>query len=63
MFIYGPKNNPPVLFNADEIYKIFGGDGECVDLDFPIVLLYFLDSIARDDDKIILINVNQKHVD
>ena len=46
------KTNSPVLFNTEEIYKIFFCDGECVvDLDFPMVLLYFLDSIARDDDK------------
>ena len=56
------KTNSPVLFNTEEIYKIFFCDGECVvDLDFPMFLLYFLDSIARDDDKIILINVNQEN--
>ena len=56
------KTNSPVLFNTEEIYKIFFCDGECVvDLDFPMVLLYFLDSMARDDDKIILINVNQEN--
>ncbi|WP_458405646.1 hypothetical protein [Methanobrevibacter sp.] len=57
-----PKTNSPVLFNAEEIYKIFFCDGKCViDLDFPMILLYFLDSIARDGDKIILINVNQEN--
>ena len=56
------KTNSPVLFNTEEIYKIFFCDGECViDLDFSMVLLYFLDSIACDDDKIILINVNQEN--
>ena len=46
------KTNSPVLFNTEEIYKIFFCNGECVvDLDFPMILLYFLDSIARDDDK------------
>ena len=56
------KTTSPVLFNTEEIYKIFFCDGECiVDLDFPMVLLYFLDSIACDDDKIILINVNQEN--
>lgn len=56
------KTTSPVLFNTEEIYKIFFCDGECViDFDFPMVLLYFLDSIARDDDKIILINVNQEN--
>ena len=57
------KTTSPVLFNTEEIYKIFFCDGECiVDLDFPMVLLYFLDSIARGDDKIILINVNQEKI-
>lgn len=57
-----PKTTSPVLFNTEEIYKIFFCDGECVvDLDFPMILLYFLDSIACDDDKIILINVNQEN--
>ena len=56
------KTTSPVLINSEEIYKIFFCNGECiVDLDFPMVLLYFLDSIARDDDKIILINVNQEN--
>ena len=56
------KTNSPVLFNTEEIYNIFFCDGKCVvDLDFPMILLYFLDSIARDDDKIILINVNQEN--
>ena len=56
------KTTSPVLFNTEEIYKIFFCDGKCViDFDFPMVLLYFLDSIARDDDKIILINVNQEN--
>ena len=58
-----PKTTSPVLFNTEEIYKIFFCDGECVvDLDFPMILLYFLDSIACDDDKIILINVNQEKI-
>ncbi len=62
MFNYDSKTNSPVLFNAEEIYKIFFCDGKCVvDLDFPMILLYFLDSIARDGDKIILINVNQEN--
>ena len=57
-----PKTTSPVLFNTEEIYKIFFCDGECVvDLDFPMILLYFLDSIACDDDKIVLINVNQEN--
>ena len=56
------KTNSPVLFNAEEIYKIFFCGGRClISLDFPMSLLYFLDSIARDDDKIILINVNQEN--
>lgn len=56
------KTNSPVLFNTEEIYKTFFCDGGCVvDLDFPMVLLYFLDDIAHDDDKIILINVNQEN--
>ena len=42
-----PKTTSPVLFNTEEIYKIFFCDGECVvDLDFPMILLYFLDIIA-----------------
>ena len=57
-----PKTTSPALFNTEEIYKIFFCDGECVvNLDFPMILLYFLDSIACDDDKIILINVNQEN--
>ena len=56
------KTNSPVLFNAEDIYKIFFSNNEClIDLDFPMSLLYFLDSIARDDDKIILVNVNQEN--
>ena len=56
------KTNSPVLFNTEEIYKTFFCDGGyVVDLDFPMVLLYFLDDIAHDDDKIILINVNQEN--
>ena len=56
------KTNSPVLFNTGEIYKIFFCDGKCVvDLDFPMVLLYFLNSIVRNDDKIILININQEN--
>ena len=58
----GQKTNSPVLFNTEEIYNTFFCDGECViDLDFPMILLYFLDSLARDGDKIILINVNQEN--
>ena len=57
-----PKTTYPVLFNTEEIYKIFFCDGECVvDLDFPMILLYFLYSIACDDDKIVLINVDQEN--
>ena len=57
-----PKTNSPVLFNTEEIYNTFFCDGECViDIDFPMILLYFLDSLAREDDKIILINVNQEN--
>ena len=38
----GPKTTSPVLFNTEELYKIFFCDGECVvNLDFPMVLLYF----------------------
>lgn len=56
------KTNSPVLFNAEEVFKTFFCDGECwIDLDFPMILTYFLDEIARDDDKIILINVNQEN--
>ena len=57
-----PKTPSPVLFSAEEIYKTFFCDGKClISIDFPMSLLYFLDSIARDDDKIILINVNQEN--
>ena len=57
-----PKTNSPVLFNAEEIYKIFFCEGRClVSPDFPMILLYFLDSIAQDGDKIVLINVNQEN--
>lgn len=31
-----------------------------IDINFPTSLLYFLDGIARDGDKILLINVNQE---
>ncbi|OED01731.1 MULTISPECIES: hypothetical protein [Methanobrevibacter] len=55
------KTNSPVLFNAEEIYKTFFCNGRClIDLDFPMTFLYFLNNIAQDDDKIILINVNQE---
>ena len=57
-----PKTNSPVLFNTEEIFKTFFSTGEClIDIDFPMILLYFLDSIAQDDDKIILINSNQSN--
>ena len=56
-----PKTNSPVLFNTEEIFKTFFSTGEClIDIDFPMFLLYFLDSISCDDDKIILINNNQE---
>ena len=55
------KTNSPVLFNSEKIYKTFFCDGVCIiDLDFPTILLYFLDGIARDGDKILLINVDQE---
>ena len=57
-----PKTNSPVLFNAEEVYNFFFSEPVCrISLDFPMPLLYFLDSIAQKDDKIILINVNQKN--
>ena len=56
------KTNPPVLFNAEEIYNFFFSQHVCrISLDFPMPLLYFLDSIAQKDDKIILININQEN--
>ena len=57
------KTNSPVLFNTEEIFKTFFSAGEClIDIDFPMFLLYFLDSICPfDDDKIILINSNQEN--
>ena len=58
-----PKTNSPILFNTEEIFKTFFSAGEClIDIDFPMFLLYFLDSICPfDDDKIILINSNQEN--
>ena len=57
-----PKTNSPILFNTEKIFKTFFSTGEClIDIDFPMFLLYFLDSIARDDNKIILINSNQEN--
>ena len=57
-----PKTTSPVLFNTEEIFKTFFCTGEClIDIDFPMSLIYFLDNLARDDDKIILINVNQEN--
>ena len=32
-----------------------------IDIDFPMSLFYSLDNLACDDDKIILINVNQEN--
>ena len=56
------KTNSPVLFNSGEIYKTFFCNGVClIDIDFPMNLIYYLDSIALDGDKIILINVNQEN--
>lgn len=57
-----PKTNSPVLFNAEEVYNFFFRNNVCrISLDFPMPLLYFLDTIAQKDDKIILINVNQEN--
>ena len=56
------KQTPQYLLNTREIYKNFFCDNVClIDLDFPMNLLYFLDSIARDADKIILINSNREN--
>ena len=56
------KTNSPVLFNSVEIYKTFFCNGVCLlNVDFPMDFIYYLDSIALDDDKIILINVNQEN--
>ena len=56
------KTNSPVLFNSVEIYKTFFCNGVCLlNVDFPMNFIYYLDSIAADDDKIILINVNQEN--
>ena len=56
------KTNSSVLFNSEKIYKTFFCDDICIiDLDFPTNLLYFLDGIAEDRDKIILINVDQEN--
>ena len=57
-----PKNNSPVLFSVEEVYNFFFSQHECrISLDFPMPLLYFLDTIAQKDDKIILVNVNQEN--
>ena len=56
------KTTPPVLFNAEEVYNFFFSDPECrISLDFPMFLVYYLDQIACDGDKLILINVNQEN--
>ena len=56
------KENPsPIVFNEFELYNLFFNDGTCIiSLDFPMVFIYFLDQIARNDDKIILINSIQE---
>ena len=56
------KTNPPVLFNTEEVYNFFFSEHDCrISLDFPMFLIYYLDQIASDDDKIILINTNQEN--
>ena len=56
------KTNSPVLFNSEKIYKTFFCDGICgLILIFQRVYFIFLDGIAEDGDKIILINVDQEN--
>ena len=51
MFIYATQNNPSSLFNAEAVYNFFFLKRVCrFSLDFPMYLLYFLDSIAQKDD-------------
>ncbi|MBR0058001.1 MAG: hypothetical protein IJP99_01515 [Methanobrevibacter sp.] len=58
------KENPsPIVFNEFELYNLFFNDGTCIiSLDFPMVFIYFLDQIARNEDKIILINSIQENM-
>lgn len=43
-------------------YNLFFNDGVCiVSLDFSMIFIYFLDQIAKKDDKIILINTIQEN--
>ena len=56
------KTNFPVLFNSVEIYKSFFYNSVClINVDFPMDFIYYLDGILADDNKIILINVNQEN--
>ena len=56
------KTNSPQLFNSEEIYKTFFCNGVClIDIDSPMDFIYYLDNIALDNDKIILINANQEN--
>ena len=56
------ENHSPIVFNEFELYNLFFNDGTCIiSLDFPMILIYFLDQIAKNDDKIILINTTQEN--
>ena len=56
------KTTPPVLFSAEEVYNFFFSEHVCrISLDVPMHMVYYLDQMACDGDKIILINVNQEN--
>ena len=56
------KNHSPIVFNEFELYNLFFNEGTCiVSLDFSMIFIYFLDQIAKKDDKIILINTIQEN--
>ena len=55
-------NNSQLLYNTSNVYKTFFHDGNCYVLTTEDMQeIYKLDNMAREDDKIILINVNQEN--
>ena len=55
------KTTPPVLFSAEEVYNFFFSEHVCrISLDVPMHMVYYLDQMACDGDKIILINESGK---
>ena len=55
MFIYEQKNNSHILFSKFNIYTLSFFEGKCyVSTDIDMCELYYLDSIAHENDKIII---------